>query len=371
MAIFSSQKKLARETARRLIGGHLTLTAVWTLRQAGVFTAMRDGPLDVVLYAARTAMSVDVLQALLAYLVQQGLIEGGTGPTARKFAVAPALTALLEHEAGMLEEMRAYQPVLQAMEHLLARLKTYGHGGGGGAGGVARRNDVLYAGQAMRYADEVYPAVERALLSAGTQEDAEAGEKEGSASRHVLDLNCGTGEFLVGAAMRNKNLVGVGLCADAACERAANALIAKQKLDRRLIAIAAGALEVCSDTQRVFERLGISRALHVKLDCVVGVGAFSDMLGQGQDKVRAAIMRLPVAFKGALVVLAEPCAGRSFSANPYAAELELLLALSRTDLLGAEQWRGWLTAARVEVRQETALQSDGMTMFVGRCKRGK
>jgi len=25
----------------------------------------------------------------------------------------------------------------------------------------------------------------------------------------------------------------------------------------------------------------------------------------------------------------------------------------------------------VEVRQETALQSDGMTMFVGRCKRGK
>ena len=73
----------------------------------------------------------------------------------------------------MLDHIHAYQPVMLALEHLLARLKNYGHG-------VARKTDSLALGQARgAYAAELYPAMEEAV--------------RGARGNCVLDLACATG----------------------------------------------------------------------------------------------------------------------------------------------------------------------------------
>ncbi len=139
--MFSTPRKIAQQTAQQLIAGHFALVAWWTLRHAGVFDAIakqeaetREG-LNVLVFATRTNMAPEVLSALLNYLAKAGLVTLKDGHA--------LLTAegkgLLEHEDGVLELIRAYQPVLEMSEHLLAKLKTYrppgasaGAGGGGG-----------------------------------------------------------------------------------------------------------------------------------------------------------------------------------------------------------------------------------------------
>src|SRR4029078_1515845 len=126
--------------------------------------------------------------------------------------------ALLEHEDGVLELVHAYQPILDMAEHMLARLKTAGMGGG--AVHVHRKSDALSAAQAKRYTAEVFPAV-LAIL-----------QKHKLAN--VLDLSCGAGDLLMHLAANTKNIVGVGIGSDGQAVRRANQAITDRKLERRL-----------------------------------------------------------------------------------------------------------------------------------------
>src|SRR5438874_5479719 len=99
-------------------------------------------------------MAGDMLEALCEYLSTAGLVvlkKDGLHLTSDG-------RALWEHEDGILELMRAYEPVLEASEHLLAKLKSYAPGGGG-SGAVLRKSEYVVDSQARRYAGEVFPAV--------------------------------------------------------------------------------------------------------------------------------------------------------------------------------------------------------------------
>ena len=78
--MFSTSRKLAQQTAGRLIAGHCTLIAWWTLRHAGVLDAMsaleaeKKESLNPLVYATRTNMSPEVLEALLEYLANANLM---------------------------------------------------------------------------------------------------------------------------------------------------------------------------------------------------------------------------------------------------------------------------------------------------------
>ena len=67
-------------------------------------------------------MAPDVLKALLDYLATTGLLVFKE----KQASLTAEGAALLEHEDGLLELLRSYEPVLDLVEHLLARLKTAG-----------------------------------------------------------------------------------------------------------------------------------------------------------------------------------------------------------------------------------------------------
>lgn len=344
MALFvSAKKKLAREWAQRLLGGHTTLVVYWALKHAGVLDVMqqqKDG-LNPAEFAKKAGIPAETLQALLTYLAGQGLV------TIKKdrFFLDLAGAALLEYGDGVLEHLRAYSGVTHVLEHLLAGLKTYGNG-------VQRKADVLWLAQSQRFAEEVYPAIEKAALQGG--------------ATHVLDLGCGAGTLLVRLAQRLSKVVGVGVCEDGVLVRQANSAITAAGLEKRLIAVTANAIEICTTTQRALDRISVSQQLWEKFDCLIACGVFTDVAAKDPATLLDALQHIPRNFRAPLVLLAEPCTGPRFNKNFYAPEMDFLNRLSRSVPVTQEEWRGLIRKGGLKLLREVPLETDGVTLFV--CK---
>jgi SAM-dependent methyltransferase len=323
-----------------------------TLRQAGVLTAIlkmeteEDHGLDPKVHAVRTNMAPDVLAALLEYLSGAGLVAVADG----KVRLTPEGRGLLDYEDGVLQLIRAYQPVLDSTEHLLAKLKSFGPGGGA----PPKKIEYFLESQARRYTTEVYPAVEKIVR------DYEF--------THLLDVTCATGDLLLYLAHAIKKVVGVGIHGDGFFVRRANNAITSADLEKRLIAVTASALEVCTDTQRTFDRIGISRQLWNELDCLIATMVFSDLADRegpgGEAAVSKALSALPKNFRNAHLLMIEPVASPRFEKNYYAAELALLLRLSRTLPWPVEKWRQVIAAGKMKITREVPLTTDGLTIFL-------
>jgi SAM-dependent methyltransferase len=345
--VFSTSRKAAQQKARSLIAGHVALTVWWALRHAGVFDAMLKLEADAgeglnpLVHATRTAMAPDVLKSMFDYLAGENL-DAFKGDEVRLTAEG---RALLDHEDGVLELLWAYQPILDMSEHLLARLKTVGPGGGG-----YRKTEYLLDAQAKRFAADVFPAVVDLVGK--------------HALTHLLDLTCGNGDLLTHVSQRLKNVVGVGIGADAFAVRKANAAIAAADLEKRLIAVPASPWDVCTDTQRTFDRIGISRQLWNELDLLIATAFFSELASEA-DAARALAGARKHFPKAALLVI-EPVASPRFGRNYYAAELGLLLRLTRATPWPADRWRDLFAAAGYKVAAESPLVTDGITLFLCR-----
>jgi predicted transcriptional regulator/SAM-dependent methyltransferase len=356
--VFTTSRKAAQQTARRLISGHVSLIAWWTLRHAGVFDAIlkqeaEDGEgLNPLVFATRTNMSYEVLAAMIDYLVSAGLMTL-KGDQVR---LTPEGRALLEGEDGVLELLRAYQPVLNMSEHLLAKLKSYGpaaNGGGAAGGGVTRKNENLLESQSKRYAAEVFPAVEDLVAR--------------HRCSHLLDVACGTGDLLIYLAQQLKKIVGVGIGADPLMVRRANSVITAADLETRLIAVAAAPLDVCTDTPRAFDRIGLSRQLWNELDLLILSSVLSDLAAASTDPVTVmtkALVGLRKNFPKASLLVMEPVDSPRFEKNYYAPEMALLLKLTRAHPWPAEKWRDLFTSTGYTVADEVPLTTDGLDLFV-------
>jgi 2-polyprenyl-3-methyl-5-hydroxy-6-metoxy-1,4-benzoquinol methylase len=361
--VFSSSRKSAQQTAQRLLSGHVTLIAWWALRHAGVFEAMakQEGGLDPLVHATRTNMAPEVLRALLDYLASSGLATF----KGEQVSLTAEGKALLEHEDGVLELIRAYQPVLEMSEHLLAKLKTYGPpgsiggsgaGGGAGVGGVYRKSEYLQESQTKRFAAEVYPAVQEVVAE--------------HRLAHLLDVACGGGDLMLYLAKKMKNIVGVGIGADAPSVRRANAAITEADLEKRFIAVAANPLDVLTETQRSFDRIGISRQLWNSFDCLIVNGVLSEYASTATTDPLAAVAKTLAAtrknFPQAHLLLIEPVSSPRFEKNYYAAELALVLRLTRSAPWTSEKWQAVFGKAQYEVKAEVGLTIDGLVVFL--CK---
>ena len=158
--------------------------------------------------------------------------------------------------------------------------------------------------------------------------------------------------------------------ADALAVRRANAQITEADLEKRLIAVAANPVDVCTDTQRTFDRIGISRQLWNELDCLIATHVFSELAAaNGNDAAQTVAKALAATrrnFPKAHLLVIESVASARFDKNYYAPELALLLELSRSTPWPPEKWRELFAEARYGIAEEVPLVTDGLTLFL--CK---
>jgi len=342
--MFGSQKIKSRDVAQRLISGHVALMAYWALKHAGVLEAMlRDETAAVGLepqaFAESAKLSPAVLEALLRYMAQAGLVLSRDG---RAFLTAEG-RALVEQENGVLELVRSYSGVMEILEHLLVGLKT-------ATPGAVRRYDAANDAQHQRWLPEVYPALETLVLKLKLT--------------HLLDVACGTGELLKRLAKRNNKIVGVGIGNDGAQVRRANQMISAAALEKRLIAVTASPIETLMQTQKVFERIGISQQLWEEIDAVLIPYTLGETTGLNREVIVKTLAKAARNFPKAKLVLIEPCMGARFDKNYYAPEWSLLLSLVHTPLWPVEEWRSAIREAGLRLVNEVPLVTDGTTVFV-------
>ena len=357
--VFSRSRKIAQQTAHHLISGHLTLIAWWTLKNAGILDAIlkaeanpdsKEGP-ELLVHATRASLAPEVLYALVDYLHTAKLLA----VQENKALFTPEGKALFEHEDGLLELVRSYEPVVDIVEHMLAKLKPHG-------GAVLhRKSETLTDSQAHRYAGELFPAIEELVSKYKFS--------------HLLDLNCGAGGLLIHLAARLKNAVGVGIGSDGALTRRANASIAAAQLEKRLITVPGNPLEVLTNTRTIFDRIGISRQLWTELDCLIATSIFSESSAKDSEArtepsavgaVTKVLAAIPKNFPNCHLLLIEPTASARFEKNYYAPELTLLMRLCRISPWTPEQWRNMLKQSGLSLVEETPLTTDGLTLFL--CK---
>lgn len=252
--------------------------------------------------------------------------------------------------------MRAYQPVLNMSEHLLAKLKTAGPqngngNGGGGGGGVNIKSEYLLDSQSRRYAAEVFPAIKDLVAK--------------HHFAHLLDLSCGSGELLIHLASKLKKVVAIGIGADTPLVRRANSAITAADLEKRLIAVPANPLDVCRDTQKTFDRIGISRQLWQELDLVIATSIFTDLTREeGLPTIAKSLAGLRKNFPKASLLIIEPVSSPRFEKNYYAPELALLLRLTRSIPWPPGRWHDLFSAAGYKLAEETGLITDGLSLFL-------
>lgn len=320
MSLFGSPKrKQASHLAEHLISGHMTLQAVWALSHAKIFEAMRQKPVQPLTFALQTKLSVEVLTALLEYLRQRDLLTRSK----EGYSLTPEGEALLDYELGQLEWVNAYQPATASLEHLLANLKKPG-------AAVAPRRDVLAASHAMRYSDSLFPALIDILKS--------------NKVTHLLDLNCGAGDFILYAAQEDRNLVGVGIGGDGLLVRQANERINAAGFDRRFLAVPASVAEVCIAPRRHLERIGVSQQLWERFNMIVLMDALTEIAADDPERVTQALTGLAKFFPKTPLLLIESSSDPAQS-SCCAPETALLTRLSGLAPLTKEQWQKHFTAA--------------------------
>jgi len=214
-----------------------------------------------------------------------------------------------------------------------------------------RKSEYLAESQAKRYAVEVYPAL--------------AGLVAKYKLTHLLDICCGSGGLLVHLATTHKRVVGVGIGSDGVSVRRANDAITAADLEKRLIAVTASPFDVCIETQRTFDRIGVSHQLWKEINGIIATNLFSELTARPDDITRT-LTALQRNFPTATLLLIEPTASARFDRNYYAPELTLLLSLARAAPWPVEQWQQALLKARYQLLHETPLTTDGLTIFV--CK---
>ena len=172
---------------------------------------------------------------------------------------------------------------------------------------------------------------------------------------------------MVHIAKSNKRVVGVGMGSDAIAVRKANEVMGAADLEKRLIAVPANPVDVCVETQRTFDRIGISRQLWKSIDGVITTNLFCELTSRPEEISRV-LAAIPRNFPTAHLVLIEPVESAKFEKNYYAAELRMLLRLSHSMPWPAEKWREILKGAKYKVVEEVGLATDGLMVFL--CKAG-
>jgi len=171
--------------------------------------------------------------------------------------------------------------------------------------------------------------------------------------------------MLIYLATKLKKIVGVGIDADPFMVRRANAAITAADLEKRLIAVPANPLDVCRDTTKTFDRIGISRQLWQELDLVLATNVFTDLTGEENlPTIAKALAGVRKHFPKASLLVIEPVSSPRFERNYYAPELALLMRLTRSVPWTSDRWRELFTAAGYGLQEEVGLVTDGLSLFL-------
>ncbi len=181
----------------------------WTLLRCGLWDEMlSSGSVNIVQFARKHDLKISVLHAVCKYLDGIGWVR-----LESEMLRPGAITeTLLQEPRGLYELGYAYEPVMNAMDDLLAGKAEVGQD-------VQRRTDWVGTGSGRLCRQLPYPVLGDFVARYG--------------GNHVVDIGCGDGAFVIWMAQHIRGLQAIGLDIDPPTAELARCQIAQAGLADR------------------------------------------------------------------------------------------------------------------------------------------
>lgn len=336
--------KKRHERALPLVRGYAATTCFWSLLNVGFWDELAAaGQLNVADYCERNGFDRHVLESVCSYLDGIRLVDfdekaGVVRPTGRS-------EELLAEPRGLFELLYAYEPVFVELEAMLRGQKKYGPD-------VRRRTRWVGLGSGRLCRQLPYPVMIDMVVRHGR--------------KHVLDLGCGDGAFLMELAGRSPAVRGLGIDVDPPVVQLANEQIEARGLSSRLRATVADMFELAAACSAAGPG-PLSTRQREEVDCLTACDTFHEYLWTGDERVVELLKGLKAAFPAAIMVVGEFCkqSHASLRKRPTAfLEHHLFHQLTNQRIESADRWREIFHRAGLNVREEKVFDLVGHGYFV-------
>jgi len=324
--------------------GHVATRCFWTLLQCGLWDELREAvSVDIDEFAARRGLDRQTLHAICKYL--DGI--GWVGLQEASLRAGPTLQTLLAEPRGLFELGYAYEPVMNALDDLLAGKAAVGRD-------VRRRTDWVGIGSGRLCEQLPYPVLGDLVARWG--------------GTRLIDLGCGDGAFLIWMLRRIPGLHATGLDVDEATADLARRRIAEEGLTDRADVVRGDMFDLVADSGEAKGLPDLSR-----IDTVTACDTFHEYLWDGDGRIVDFLKALRVRRPDVTVVMGDFCVQDEewLRRHPTASlEHHLWHDLTRQRLIGEAEWRGIFEKAGMTVVDSRVFDLIGHGYFVLRSATG-
>lgn len=320
------------------IRGHVATRCFWSLLQCGLWDeVLRAGSVDIVQFARNHNMRIDALHAVCKYLDGIGWIR----LESTTLQPEPIVQTLLDEPRGLYELGYAYEPVMNALDGLLAGRTEFGKD-------VQRRTDWVGIGSGRLCQQLPYPVLGDLVARHG--------------GNRVLDIGCGDGAFLIWMLRRIGGLQALGLDLDAPTAELARRQVAQAGLGER-------AKIICGDMFDLVKADGLTKSVPelAKIDTITVCDTFHEYLWEGNRTIIDLLRSIKKMYPDATIVMGDFCVQdeRWLRKHPIASlEHHLWHDLTRQRLISEKQWREVFHQAGLNVVEANVFDIVGHGYFV-------
>ena len=318
--------------------GHVATRCFWTLLQCGLWDEVKaKGTVDVDAFARSRNLNAQTLHAVCKYLdgISWVRLEGNV------LQPASIVRTLLEEPRGLFELGYAYEPVMNALDDLVAGRAVYGKD-------VQRRTDWVGVGSGRLCQQLPYPVLGDLVVRYG--------------GKRVIDLGCGDGAFAIWMLQRNPDLQVTGLDLDGPTADLARRRIGEEGLGQR-------ASIICGDMFDLVGGSGSPKGLPdlSQIDTITVCDTFHEYLWEGEQPIVGFLRGLKARKPGITVVMGDFCVQDEawLRQHPIASlEHHLWHDLTRQRLISEAQWRKVFDEAGMQVVDSRVVDLIGHGYFV-------
>jgi 2-ketoarginine methyltransferase len=318
--------------------GHVATRCFWTLLQCGLWDQVQaTGRVDIEAFAGGKGLDVQTLHAICKYLDGISWVR----LTGKTLEPAGPVKTLLEEPRGLYELGYAYEPVMNALDDLVAGRAVFGRD-------VQRRTDWVGIGSGRLCQQLPYPVLGDLVARYG--------------GKRVIDLGCGDGAFAIWMLEHIADLQVTGLDLDGP-----TADLARRRIEESHLALRASV--VCGDMFDLVRVGGSPPALPdlSKADTITVCDTFHEYLWNGEQPIVEFLRALKARRPGITVVMGDFCVqDESWLRQHPIASLEhhLWHDLTRQRLISEAQWRQVFDQAGMQVVDSRVFDIVGHGYFV-------
>lgn len=319
--------------------GHVATRCFWTLLRCGLWDEVQanNNSVDVAAFARRRGLDAEVLHAVCKYLDGIGWVRM-EGTTLRPGRI---VQTLLEEPRGLFELGYAYEPVMNALDGLVAGKARFGKD-------VQRRTDWVGIGSGHLCQQLPYPVLGDLVARYG--------------GKRVIDLGCGDGAFAIWMLRKIPDLQVTGLDLDGPTAELARRRIAEEGLAGR-------GKVICGDMFNLVKGDGARQGVPdlSLVDTVTVCDTFHEYLWEGERPVVEFLRNLKARRPGITIVMGDFCVQDEewLRRHPIASlEHHLWHDLTRQRLISEGQWRNVFDAAGMTVVDSRVFDLIGHGYFV-------